>query len=290
MTRIVLISALSLSFISFAYGQDKWDVPEKEREEISIFTFDEDFAFEGESIYENSCLSCHGNPGQVDFSIMVPSPGDIASNDFQNQKDGELYYKIKTGRGSMPDFEDAFSSEEIWNLVAYIRSFNPKYEQPIPDLEGIVIPKFTLKFDFDDNVDKFVVKVMNKEEGTPVEDASVTGYIKSMFGKYLLGKSKTNKLGIAYFDVDYKIPGDSAGYLNMIAKVSKGYGSAKKTERMQIANPAKLKSAIEGRHLWSTDNSAPVWLRIIFFASIIGVWGTIFFVVFGLKKIKKLGV
>ncbi len=131
---------------------------------------------------------------------------------------------------------------------------------------------------------------MNKEEGTPVEDASVAGYIKSMFGKYLLGKTKTNKLGIAYFDVDYKIPGDSAGYLNMIAKVSKGYGSAKKTERMQIANPAKLKSAIEGRHLWSTDNSAPVWLRIIFFASIIGVWGTIFFVVFGLKKIKKLGV
>jgi len=187
----------------------------------------------------------------------------------------------------MPDFEDAFSSEEIWNLVAYIRSFNPKYEQPIPDLEGIVIPKFIVKLDFDDNVDKLVVKVLDEEKGTPFEDVSVVGYIKCMFGKYLLGKSQTNKLGIAYFDVDYKIPGDSAGYLNMIAKVSKGYGSAKKTEKMQIANPAKLKSAIEGRHLWSTDNSAPIWLRIIFFASILGVWGTIFFVLIGLKKIGK---
>jgi len=223
MTRIVLISVLSLIFVSFAYGQDKWNVPEKEREDISIFTFDEDFALEGEGIYENSCMSCHGNPGQADFSIMVPSPGDIASNDFQNQKDGELYYKIKIGRGSMPDFEDAFSSEEIWNLVAYIRSFNPKYEQPIPDLEGIVIPKFIVKLDFDDNVDKLVVKVLDEEKGTPFEDVSVVGYIKCMFGKYLLGKSQTNKLGIAYFDVDYKIPGDSAGYLNMIAKVSVYY-------------------------------------------------------------------
>ncbi|OQY00103.1 MAG: hypothetical protein B6I20_09215 [Bacteroidetes bacterium 4572_117] len=147
-----------------------------------------------------------------------------------------------------------------------------------------------MKFDFDDNVDKFVVKVLNEEDETPVEGAFVTGYIKSMFGKYILGKSKTNNLGIAYFDVDYKIPGDSAGFLNLIAKVSKGYGSAKKTEKMQIANPAVLKSAIEGRHLWSKDNSAPIWLRITFFASILFVWGTIFIVLFGLKKIKKLGV
>ncbi|OQY00104.1 MAG: hypothetical protein B6I20_09220 [Bacteroidetes bacterium 4572_117] len=139
MTRIVLISALSLVFVSFVYSQDDWDIPEKDKENLSIYMFDEDFALEGEGVYENSCMSCHGNPGKADFSIMVPSPGDIAGQDFQNQTDGELFYKIKTGKGSMPAFEDAFSQEEIWNLVAYIRSFNPKYEQEIPNLEGLKV-------------------------------------------------------------------------------------------------------------------------------------------------------
>ena len=287
MKRIALISVLLLIITPFSYSQnilDEWRVPDKEKANLSIKIFDEDFALEGQFIYENSCTSCHGNPGKEDFSIMVPSPGDMAKRYVQRQKDGELFYKIKVGRGSMPTFEDAFSSEEIWSLVAYIRGFNDKYVQAMPNLEGIVIPKFTMKFDFDDNVDKFVVKVMN-EDSVAVEDALVSVFIKSMFGKYSLGKSKTNKLGIAYFDLDYKIPGDSTGHLNMIAKVSKGYGSAKKTERMQIAKPSVLKSAISGRHLWSTDNAAPLWLRFFFFASIIGVWGTIFFVVFGLKKI-----
>ena len=291
MKRIALISVLSLFIVSFSYSQDfldEWIVPDKEKNNLSIKTFDEDFALEGQFIYENSCTSCHGNPGKADYSIMSPTPGDIISRRFQRQKDGELFYKIKKGKGAMPAFEDALSQEEIWNLVAYIRSFNESYKQEFPNLEGIVIPKLTLKLDFDDNVDKLVVKVLNEEDSSYVEDASVSAYIKSMFGKYSLGKSKTNKLGIAYFDVDYKIPGDSLGNLNIIAKVSKGYGSAKMTEKMQIAKPSEIRSAIEGRHLWSKDNSAPIWLKLFFFASIIGIWGTIIFVVLGLNKIKKV--
>jgi len=290
MKRIALISVLSL-IVSFSYSQsvlDEWFVPNKEKGNLSIKTFDEDFALEGQIIYENSCLSCHGNPRKGDFSIMVPSPGDVTTSLFQRQQDGELFYKIKTGRGSMPAFEDAFSQEEIWSLVAYMRSFNETYKQKFPNLEGVVIPKLTLKLDFDDNVDKLVVKILNQEDSTYVEGASVSAFVKSMFGKYSLGKSKTNKQGIAYFDIDYKIPGDSLGNLNIIAKVSKGYGSAKMTEKMQIAKPSEYKSAIAGRHLWSKDNSAPIWLKLFFFASIIGIWGTILFVVLGLKKIKKV--
>ena len=286
--KAVLISLLSIFFAPAAFSQDEWIVPETDKENISIYVFDEDFALEGQIIYENSCTSCHGNPEQADFSIMIPSPNDIASEGFQNQNDGELFYKIKNGRGAMPGFDEAFSSEEIWYLVAFIRSFNAKYEQAITNLEGIEIVKYSLTFDFDENVNKLVVKVSNEEE-IPVEEVEVSAFIKSLFGKFSLGKTSTNKLGIAYFDIDSKIPGDSAGYLNIIAKASKGYSSGKKTKKMQIANPAKSKSAIAGRHLWSVGKSAPIWLIVTFLLTIIGVWGTIFFVLIGLRKIRKLG-
>lgn len=282
--RIYTLSIFT--FLFFGLQAQVWNVPEQEAENVAIFNFDDDFASEGRMTYTNSCLSCHGAPNQGDFTLMSPPPGDVASERFQTQKDGELFYKIKNGRGSMPGFSEGLSDEEIWGVVAYMRSFNNKYVQPKPNLEGIEIPKISLKISFDQNIDKLVVKVF-AEDGSPVIESGVSAYIKSMFGKLKLGSSKTNKFGIAYFHIDPSLPGDSIGKRTVLVKASKGYGTAKATQLMKVAKPTIAKSAIEGRHLWSTDKMAPIWLKFLFWSTILGIWSAIFYIVFGLLRIKK---
>jgi len=281
---ITIILLLSNSVVSL--GQTIWEVPQKDNDKISFEMFNEDMANEGRILYESSCASCHGTPDEANYALMVPSPNDPAEEKFQNQTDGALFYKIQIGREEMPKFEDIFSEDEIWNIVAYFRSFNTSYTQPIPDLEGIVIPEFDIKLSYDENVDKLVVKV--KTDGTTGLDVEVSAFIKTMFGKYSLGKTITNRVGIAYFDVDYKIPGDSLGNLTAVVKVKKGYGFGKVTEKLQMGTPTISKSAIAGRHLWSTDESAPFWLDFIFHATIIFIWGAMFIVIYQLRKLKKV--
>ena len=267
-------------------AQDEWEVPDNEKENVSILMFDEEFEIAGQIIYDNSCKSCHGNPTQDDFTAMMPSPGDIASDIFQNQADGELFYKIKSGRGSMPNFEDALGQDEIWDLVAYIRSFNENYEQPKPNLEGIVIPIIQMQLSYDENVDKLVVKTLD-ENGNPMLDVVVKAYVKGTFGNFLLGKNRCNELGIAYFDVDSKMPGDENGNLEVIVKASKGYGTAKINQKMALVEPVTHVSIIEGRHLWSVAKKAPYWLIFAFLSMVIGIWGAIIYVVIGLVKLKN---
>lgn len=281
---IILICLCSLA-VANANAQSDWEIPVKEQENVSFIMFDDDMILEGSIAYENSCTSCHGTPGQDDYMPMAPSPGDPASDQFQDQKDGSLFYKIKTGRGSMPKFEDVFADDETWNIVAYIRSFNENYKQPIPDLGDIIIPEYKIKLDFDENVDKLVVKVFSEE--IPQAGVDVAAFVKGMFGKFLLGKTQTSELGIAYIDVDHELPGDAEGKLDVIVKATKGYGSAKLTQKMKMVKAGIRKSAIEGRHIWSTDKMAPIWLKLSFFFTVFGIWIVMFFIVLGLRNINK---
>jgi len=266
-------------------AQSDWKVTADEGKNLSPFMFDEDMSAEGRMSYNNSCTSCHGTPGQDDYTPMSPPPGDPASDQFQLQSDGSLFFKIKTGRNSMPKFEDVFSPNETWNIIAYIRSFNENYKQEIPDLGDIIIPEYKIRLSFDDNVDKLVVKVFDNEIPQPKVD--ISAFVKGMFGKYLLGKTKTNDLGIAYIDVDAKLPGDKEGMLNLIVKATKGYGSAKITQKLAMVAPSTNISVIDGRHIWSTDKMAPIWLKSTFFITIISVWSVILLIVFGLRKINQ---
>ena len=287
MKKITSICLLLISCFCFKATAGVWKMDQAAEEQLSIFTFDEDFSRSGEAIYENSCKSCHGLPTEENYAKMFPLPGDLGSSDIQDQTDGSLFFKIQKGNKNMPGFGNALSEEEIWSLVSYIRSFNEDYEQAKPDLSGIDIPELLLQLSFDDNVDKLVVKVTDTA-AVAIKDASVSAFIKGMFGNLALGKENSNKYGIAYFDVDSKMPGDEAGNLDIIVKATKGYGSKKVEQQIALAQPTVKKSAIEGRHLWSKAKHAPIWLIVIFNLMFVGVWGTILFIALGLRKIKKL--
>jgi len=285
--KISLLFALCFCVSLYTNAQIEWIVAEEDGAKLSILPFDEDLALEGRQIYKTSCKSCHGSPAQGDFTMMSPSPGDVAEERFIIQKDGELLYKIQKGRGTMPSFENSYSESEIWTLVAYIRSFHPAYLQEFPDLEGIEIPQLALDLAYDENVDQLVIRVSD-ELTDKSEGVSVKAYVRGMFGNHYLGNALTNEYGLAYIAIDSKLPGDEEGYVDVLLKASKGYGNARLDERIQAAAPTVRTSIIEGRHLWSRARKAPIWMIVFFNLIGFGVWATIVVILIELRKIKKL--
>lgn len=280
MARIIYIILIFLAMPLFANSQSDWQIPEIEKQNICFTNFDKEFILEGSSLYENSCSNCHGIPGKTNLII------DVTRQEFHEQSDGEIFYKIKFGKDGMPGFKESYDDDEIWQIVAFLRSFNENYIQPKPNIDPLDMPKLSLKLEHDENVDKLVVKVF-KDDTVSLAGVKVLANIKSMFGKYPLGETKTNNLGIAYFDIDDKLPGDKDGQLDIIVTAQKKYSTIKIQQKLKLVEPIVQISATEGKHLWSTRIDAPSWLQIIFHISVFGVWITILYVVFGLRKIKK---
>jgi mono/diheme cytochrome c family protein len=79
----------------------------------------------GREIYVNTCIRCHGIDGTGAQSIrLVPAPADLSSPAVQNRLDGTLFKRIHEGKPNtaMGAWKHALSDEEIWDVLAYVRT------------------------------------------------------------------------------------------------------------------------------------------------------------------------
>lgn len=89
----------------------------------------------GKKWYGYDCAMCHGKDGTgkgdvgSEMKLKVSDLSDPAS--LKDRTDGELFYIIKNGEGEMPPEGDRLKSNELWNLVNYVRSLAKK--KPAPD-------------------------------------------------------------------------------------------------------------------------------------------------------------
>ena len=86
----------------------------------------------GFSQYRKTCVMCHGAPGvpAAELSKGFNPPAPLLGNGENNTSDGELFWIIKHGirMTAMPAFGPTRTDEEIWNIVAFIRT--------LPDLSA----------------------------------------------------------------------------------------------------------------------------------------------------------
>lgn len=107
--------------------QDAWKAPAWADTITNPFPDEPLVLMQGEELYNMYCAACHGEAGYGDGSpggAFGPKPANFHDEEVKGQSDGVLYWKISSGRGIMPPFEDIFSEEQRWQLVAYLRKLS----------------------------------------------------------------------------------------------------------------------------------------------------------------------
>jgi mono/diheme cytochrome c family protein len=291
-TVIFLLFLLSGTRLS-AQG---WIVPEENREKAAPFRFTGEMQQQGENLYLKNCQSCHGLPGKNNFAKLMPSPGDLSGDRVRLQTDGEIFYRITTGKTPMPEFRNILSKEERWWIISFLRTFHRGYKQPEPtskaDFSG---KKVLLVLDYLKEKNKVSVtafELSDKNSKTPLKGAGIILSVKRYFGNMQLGDPKvTNEKGIATFDFPGDLPGDKAGMVDLMAGVNDPSGhlaEARVTGRFRIGVPADIPGLTSTRAWWSTRDKAPVWVIMTYSSAVLITWGFIFYIFISIFKIRKL--
>ena len=113
-----LLSVLVL--MSIVYADDRYDI--------------------GEEIYEDTCISCHGEDGRADVDIkLVVKPRDLQSSilteeqSYQIIKHGAHYWGASAD--IMPAFGTVYDEEQLRSVAYYIKKeFNPNVQKKIDTL------------------------------------------------------------------------------------------------------------------------------------------------------------
>jgi mono/diheme cytochrome c family protein len=122
---LAVLAALSFTQNTNAQAKPKgkeWSVPTGDASKKSPKVD----AAAGKEIWGTNCKSCHGVKGLGDglkAEKIDISCGDFSSKEFQSLSDGVLFYKTKIGRKPMPSFKEKLSDTEVWQLVAFMRTF-----------------------------------------------------------------------------------------------------------------------------------------------------------------------
>jgi hypothetical protein len=295
--RHSLLTIVLLHVLTTGLFCQEWVVPGDRSGRLSTFPFNDDTRKAGEKIYNVNCLSCHGTPGKANYINLVPPPGDPATEKIQKNRDGDIFYKVSTGRGQMPSFRSVLATNDIWNVISYLRSFNSSYKQEImPVITSSAYPgaqiKINLLYNTGDTIITLVAQAVKENEVIPVTNASVRLYVERYFGVLPIDEEKTTgKDGLAKFRIPDNLPGDTAGNIKVSARFTdeEVFGSVSKDTLLCAARKTIPVSLVAERAMWNSVRKAPVWIILTFSAGLLLVWSFIIFVLFKLRDIFIIG-
>ncbi len=110
-----------------AHSPTGWKAPAKERKMKNPTPNTPDSRRSGQELYEGKCASCHGMKGDGKGESgkgLKPPPSDFTDRHMMKEMtDGEMFWKITTGKPPMPPYGKELTEKERWDLVNYLSSF-----------------------------------------------------------------------------------------------------------------------------------------------------------------------
>jgi mono/diheme cytochrome c family protein len=88
-----------------------------------------DASAEGAKVFKSNCETCHGTQGHGDGPIgeaLEPKPINLAKLQIV-AADDYLFWRINEGRPgtSMPPWKNILTEEQIWQVMAFVRTLKP---------------------------------------------------------------------------------------------------------------------------------------------------------------------
>jgi mono/diheme cytochrome c family protein len=125
---IALVAAgAALLFAGWTAARDKdWPVPAAAAKVKNPVAPTPDNLAAARAIYMDKCANCHGKEGAGDgpeADMYTPAPAALNDAKMMTEmSDGEIYYKITTGRKPMPSFQKQLTDEQRWEMVNFLRT------------------------------------------------------------------------------------------------------------------------------------------------------------------------
>jgi len=129
--------ALAVVLMAFAGGPGPadvaaqtgpWVAPASEIAKKNPLPADKKTIEQGDKVAKVNCVSCHGPLGKGNGPAAValnPKPADWTSKRVQDMSDGEIFWKITTGRGAMPSWRHVPENDR-WAIVRFVRTLAGK--------------------------------------------------------------------------------------------------------------------------------------------------------------------
>lgn len=127
-TTIVMI-VLLLTGVQNVRAQAKWDAPSFTDTLQIPYPLDKDLIANGRKIFSSNCQTCHGSKAKGNGPASValnPRPANLTSKSVQDEKLGNLFWKVSNGHLDMPSWKSTLSQKQIWSVVAYVKSLTNK--------------------------------------------------------------------------------------------------------------------------------------------------------------------
>lgn len=124
-----------LGGIILANTRSEWIAPPEAKEQKNPVPATDTSIAAGKAIYTDKCVNCHGDKGDGDGSeadMYDVKPADFANPTIAKETDGELFWKVTTGRKPMPSFKTKLSDDERWQVINFIRTFMTSQQTPAP--------------------------------------------------------------------------------------------------------------------------------------------------------------
>ena len=121
---LAVVAMAALGVPALTHAQGKWVAPAADKDKKNPLPADASTIAQGKKVAEVNCVSCHGARGKGDGAAAValnPKPADWTSPAVQSESDGEIFWKISTGRGAMPSW-NFLSDNDRWAVIRYIRT------------------------------------------------------------------------------------------------------------------------------------------------------------------------